>query len=59
MTAIFVEVADHNQAEAACSELALGLRHQMDGFPEGEVVAVDVDHYELATDEEHQRYFAE
>lgn len=59
MTAIFLEVEDHAQAETACSEINLNLRHQMSGFPEGEVVAVDVDHYDIVTADEHERHFAE
>lgn len=59
MAAIFIEVEDHDQAENACSEINLNLRHQMSGFPVGEVVAVDVDHYDLVTTDEHEQHFAE
>jgi hypothetical protein len=59
MTAIFIEVENHDRAETACSEITLSLRHQMSGFPYGEVVGVNVDRYELVTADEHERYFAE
>lgn len=49
-TFIYLSVEDHDMAEAACSSINTGLIHQMDDFPDGDVVGIDVDRYELVAD---------
>lgn len=56
-TVIYVEVEDHDQAEAACSSINTGLEHRMDGFPDGEVLGVNVDRYELVSADEAAELF--
>lgn len=51
-TWIYIEVKDSAQGEDACSAITTGLESQMRGFPEGDVVEVDVDHFETVSDEE-------
>lgn len=52
ITDIIIEVEDESAAESACATLSTGLESQLRGFPNGEIVATDVDHYEKVTDEE-------
>lgn len=51
-TTIVVEVEDDDQAERACATLDAGLEDRIADFPQGEIVAVDVSGYEIATEEE-------
>jgi hypothetical protein len=44
-----VEVDDEAQAERACSTLDSGLGDRLAGFPEGEIVGVEVEHWEGMT----------
>jgi hypothetical protein len=52
-TDIIIEVRDAAQAEAASATIDMGLENQIArSFPEGEIVAVDVDTTEPVSDEE-------
>jgi hypothetical protein len=52
-TAIVVEVEDDGQAERASARLDSGLDSAIaSGFPEGEIVAAEVDRWERVTDDE-------
>lgn len=48
---IFMETDD---PEHACTMLNLGMAEQLAGFPAGEIVSVDVEHFEEVTAEELQ-----
>lgn len=54
LTAIYLEVDDHDKAEYACGliDAPSGLQAQMEGFPAGEVLGIDVDHFEEVTEAE-------
>lgn len=50
---IAVEVRDEAQAEEACAALDMGLDAKISqGFPHGEIIAADIDGYDVVTDEE-------
>lgn len=53
-TEIIVDVKNDDQAEAACSSLDAGLDAmlQRSGFPDGDIVAAEVDSYEPVSDNE-------
>lgn len=53
-TDLFLKVKDNNQGEDACSSLESGLPRliQQSGFPDGEVITVQVDSFREATDDE-------
>lgn len=51
-TDIIVDVKDKEQAEEACFALNEGLDYQLRNFPQGEVVATDVDSYENVSEQE-------
>lgn len=51
-TDIIIDVKDKEQAEEACHALNAGLESQLRNFPQGEVVATDVDFYENVSEEE-------
>lgn len=51
-TVIYLDVEDHDQADLACTSINTGLEAQMETFPDGEVVGVRVDRYELVAADE-------
>lgn len=53
---IFAEVEDTNEAEQLCTELDLGLTHNLDNVPVGEIVAADVIQWAQATKSEAARF---
>ena len=52
MTWIYLDVEDEEQGQEACVVINRGLEGQMRGFPEGEILDVDVDHFEEVSDAE-------
>lgn len=51
-TEIFLEVEDKEQAEHACGVMDTGLETQLNDFPVGEVIGVNVSHFEEAKQEQ-------
>jgi hypothetical protein len=52
ITAIIIEVDNPRAAESASATLDRLLATNLQGFPEGEIVDADVDHWEPVSDEE-------
>jgi hypothetical protein len=52
LTAIVIEVANDDAAESASATLDGALANNLSDFPDGEIVAANVDHWERVSDEE-------
>lgn len=52
LNAIYIEVADKDQGEEACHLISSGLEREMREFPQGDVLQVEVDHFEVVSAKE-------
>lgn len=53
-TDIFIDLDNDEQAEDACTNISLGLAENMQNFPVGNVIQVDVDRWEKLEEQEVQ-----